>query len=763
MNQVHHQKRENHEVYAQHVLSVLTLLQNEATTSPDRHQECLFQVRSHYLYEIVKLIGEVCLIARETSIDLPIEDSTRDKKNDDKATEQKRKNDLPNQSDPEFVLNLNFANVISLESNKFNSHWFYEYLSKMFNDCIVGQHVHWDKLVETCKKVHSVSWQIANRRAVTAEIKPKYASKCESYRVFRCDEFPTEGAAICQIDLLEMPLFGMNFSTFSTRFMKSVEDECEGASLNISHYPKIIVIGQRKSGKSSVVRRLLNMNILEVGKSENISFPVEVELRRNDALKFGYRYRVRLHEWIWDQTIWDIEDFAHGTVSSERELQARISTDLNSLRQKMSQSHPHTAYIKKRVILRIESCFIPTNITFVDTPGIPDGNTGREERTIAESIVQEYILRNPYGVFICVFNSSLPKSGNLITPIILDEEKKSRTLRKYLGVLTHAEDRQSATTYRSYLDDRVITKWFAISNIQNESTLFQLEKAEHAQLIYLQSHVATEFPRCHDINENPSLFYSMTNLRIQLAHALSTQVSAFTRNVIQQLETEIKHHDLTHGVIESWTREQIADAFFSFFEKQISGMTFHEPQMLMAINEENPTIDNVQQILTKLMSSYRSVIEYTVSTELVTQLSRVQQHTHSGDSSGNNICMVTKYYKAFGEYLLKEIVVGQLIPRISYLVLNQTVALMNSLFELLTVKEVGKSDVTYLKQTLVHACRNHVHRISIRKLATQFRLVLNQSPVVDDFWQPTFVKIRSKRLALEHFQKLSSHYLHNAQ
>ena len=143
--------------------------------------------------------------------------------------------------------------------------------------------------------------------------------------------------------------------------IQSIDKNC---TMN-DNIPQMVVIGTQSSGKSSVLNRILRMDILPVGKQMVTRTPLHMELNQSNT---GDKALVEFGTYSGEGNSWRISNSLEINIPEPSEVDTEnIVSIIESETRKRAGVKKNIS--KKPIIMRIFSPNVPT-LTLIDLPGL---------------------------------------------------------------------------------------------------------------------------------------------------------------------------------------------------------------------------------------------------------------------------------------------------------------------------------------------------------------------------------------------------------
>ena len=217
--------------------------------------------------------------------------------------------------------------------------------------------------------------------------------------------------------------------------------------------PRICVIGNQSSGKTSVLESIIGLDILPKGDGVVTRRPLELHLNHINAGEPWAEFEER-------------KDIKFTDFTKLEETIEELTEELSGI-------------INKPIILNIYSQTCP-DLTLFDLPGIfrvPIGDCPRNIELITQNITQKYI-EDPLTIILCVIraNSDIWTSGSLRMAKEIDESGE-----RTIGILTKIDIMDQGTDVRKFLLNEEIPLKMGYVGMINRSKQDRVNKLSLAE------------------------------------------------------------------------------------------------------------------------------------------------------------------------------------------------------------------------------------------------------------------------------------------
>ena len=222
--------------------------------------------------------------------------------------------------------------------------------------------------------------------------------------------------------------------------------------------PRICVIGNQSSGKTSVLESIIGLDILPKGDGVVTRRPLELHLNHINAGEPWAEFEER-------------KDIKFTDFTKLEETIEELTEELSEMNRKI---------INKPIIMNIYSQTCP-DLTLFDLPGIyrvPIGDCPKNIELITQNITQKYI-EDPLTIILCVIpaNSDIWTSDSLRMAKEIDESRE-----RTIGVLTKIDIMDQGTDVRKFLLNEEIPLKLGYVGMINRSKQDRVNKLSLAEM-----------------------------------------------------------------------------------------------------------------------------------------------------------------------------------------------------------------------------------------------------------------------------------------
>ena len=222
--------------------------------------------------------------------------------------------------------------------------------------------------------------------------------------------------------------------------------------------PRVCVVGNQSSGKTSVLESIIGLDILPKGDGVVTRRPLELHLNHINAGEPWAEFEER-------------KDIKFTDFTKLEETIEELTEELSEMNRKI---------INKPIIMNIYSQTCP-DLTLFDLPGIfrvPIGDCPRNIELITQNITQKYI-DDPLTIILCVIgvNSDIWTYGSLRMAKEIDESGE-----RTIGILTKIDIMDQGTDVRKFLLNEEIPLKLGYVGIRNRSKQDRVNKLSLAEM-----------------------------------------------------------------------------------------------------------------------------------------------------------------------------------------------------------------------------------------------------------------------------------------
>lgn len=202
-------------------------------------------------------------------------------------------------------------------------------------------------------------------------------------------------------------------------------------------FPQIVVVGTQSSGKSSILNRLLCMDLLPTGEEMITRTPLQLTLIQSEEN----------HHAIFLETNKKIE--LTMPIPKKEEID-KIREEIK--RQTIEFAGDQKNLSKRPIYLRVSTPFVP-NLELVDLPGLTmiaceDRGQPADIKEQIREIVTEYII-NPQTIILCVMKARVDLETDMALDLVKSIDKEGQ---RTMGILTKVDLMNYNTDISNYLE-----------------------------------------------------------------------------------------------------------------------------------------------------------------------------------------------------------------------------------------------------------------------------------------------------------------------
>ena len=244
--------------------------------------------------------------------------------------------------------------------------------------------------------------------------------------------------------------------------IQSIDKNC---TMN-DNIPQMVVIGTQSSGKSSVLNRILRMDILPVGKQMVTRTPLHMELNQSNT---GDKALVEFGTYSGEGNSWRISNSLEINIPEPSEVDTEnIVSIIESETRKRAGIKKNIS--KKPIIMRIFSPNVPT-LTLIDLPGLTsvackDKGQPQDIKKQIIDLASSYI-KNPKTLILAVMAARDDLETDMALELIKHYEPNGD---RTIGIITKIDLMNKGSDVSHYLDNRISKDlqlkygYFAIKN-----------------------------------------------------------------------------------------------------------------------------------------------------------------------------------------------------------------------------------------------------------------------------------------------------------
>ena len=244
--------------------------------------------------------------------------------------------------------------------------------------------------------------------------------------------------------------------------------------------PTIIMVGSQSSGKSTLINRMLGMDVIPIGSTMETRTPINIELINNSNffVEFGHYNDLK---WTRTKTI-QITD-----IKNKEEIQ-KITNEIKIITKVNAGNDMGVS--DKEINIKFNSPHVP-NLNFIDLPGLTmiactDRGQPKDIKEQIRKLITKYIS-NPNNIILCI----MPAREDLETDIALELVKQyDINCERTMGILTKVDLMNANNNISNYIigniskDLKLKYGYFAIKNHNDEIEYFK----NHKHYYKLMSH-----------------------------------------------------------------------------------------------------------------------------------------------------------------------------------------------------------------------------------------------------------------------------------
>lgn len=248
------------------------------------------------------------------------------------------------------------------------------------------------------------------------------------------------------------------------------ESESEVSLSKLPKLPRLVVVGTQSSGKSSVLNRIIGMNILPTGKNMVTRTPLELRLHKltniEEISRVEAGYYTSTGGWVVDANI-DIDTPTPTAIQMDK-ISSYIKTRTVQL------AGPGMDVCDKPIILEVYSPNVP-NLSLIDLPGLTmvaqeDKGQPIDIKERIEALVTSYV-KQEHTIILTVIQARPDLETDLGLALV---KRHDKTGQHTIGVLTKPDLMNQGTHVGDYLIGSNISKnlmltygYYTVNNTSN--------------------------------------------------------------------------------------------------------------------------------------------------------------------------------------------------------------------------------------------------------------------------------------------------------
>ncbi|KAL9652292.1 hypothetical protein ABK040_011951 [Willaertia magna] len=279
-------------------------------------------------------------------------------------------------------------------------------------------------------------------------------------------------------------------------FMKTIREIDESLYQELD-LPRIVVIGIQSAGKSSLLRRLIGMNIIPIDHNTCTRCPLEITIKYKKTLQYNYNIIIKDHKK-------EHKDYEKA-CQEESEVRNEIADHVQNI---ATSRKPNVGgYSEEPIYITVETKLIDAAFSFTDLPGVI--NNREAESRFLKKIIEKYISKENTIIIWSIDGTVDLKVDSIWT--ILESRKSSAFFDSVVGVcckwdkLNTEVEKQTIAKFLSnggkfenvdYQSGSM--KWFAVANQQkdlNSKTYNPDEENRNLGIGNLKGHISKLFFR----------------------------------------------------------------------------------------------------------------------------------------------------------------------------------------------------------------------------------------------------------------------------
>jgi dynamin 1-like protein len=191
--------------------------------------------------------------------------------------------------------------------------------------------------------------------------------------------------------------------------------------------PRIVVVGAQSTGKSSLLNKIMNINILPMGKSMITKTPIHINMHKHSQLKIEIGY--------YNNNKWEIvNNMVFDELTDEHS--ETIRNKIQTLSDKITENKP--IVVNKPIVINLYSPNI-TELSLIDLPGLI--TLAREDQGQSVSIVSDiqnlvtHYIKQPKTIILTLVQAKQDLETDLGLAIVKNTIREAKEIFT-VGVLT---------------------------------------------------------------------------------------------------------------------------------------------------------------------------------------------------------------------------------------------------------------------------------------------------------------------------------------
>lgn len=210
--------------------------------------------------------------------------------------------------------------------------------------------------------------------------------------------------------------------------------------------PRLVVVGTQSSGKSTVLNRIITMDILPTGKSMVTRTPINIQLVKSNLNKVDF----------CDYKNGKLEIIKSVSITTPMPTEGQLCNIKNEIEKQTNILAGENKNIStKMMVIKIHSSYVP-NLSLIDLPGITmvactDKGQPPDIKEQIRNMIGEYIKSNK-----TIIMAVMAARPDLEADLALDLVKEyDNNYKRTIGVLTKVDLMNKNTDVKDYLENNV--------------------------------------------------------------------------------------------------------------------------------------------------------------------------------------------------------------------------------------------------------------------------------------------------------------------